>query len=291
MKKHLKGFIIGIVVLVILLGPGKNFLIKGAVEGAVSLITGLKLSIGKLDVGLSSTQMDIEGLKLFNPKGFQDKVMVDLPKIFVDYRLGEILKGKIYLEKMELYLREFSVIKNEKGELNLDTLTALSKPKPGEPAKKPETKKKAEEIKMQIDSLVLRVDKVIYKDYSGGGSPKVQEFSININEKFQNITSPNKLVSLILYKVLMGTTIGRLANIDLGSLEGAASEVLATGQKMASQVGEQAKAAADMTQKAAAEAGAKVSGEIGALGEKTSETADAAKEKAAKLLKKLPFGN
>ena len=89
---------------------------------------------------------------------------------------------------------------------------------------------KAPEI--QIDSLTLKVGKVVYKDYSKGGEPSVQEFNINLDERYQNIDDPNKLVSLIIVKALANTTIAKLTNFDLKGLEGTIGDTLASAQKV-----------------------------------------------------------
>jgi len=86
---------------------------------------------------------------------------------------------------------------------------------------------------MQVDVLELKVGKVIYKDYSKGAQPAVQEFNLNLNERFTDINDPNKLVGVIVAKALANTTIARLANFDLKALEGTLGDTLATAQKLA----------------------------------------------------------
>lgn len=287
MKKNLKWTIVGLVSILILLGPGRDLLVRVAVENGVHLITGLNLHIGKLRVALLGSKVDIVNLRLHNPKDFQDKIMVDMPEISVDYRIAPLLKGQVYLDNVVIHLKEFSVVKNKDGVLNLDSLKTLQPQK----QKAPETKKKQAKLNLQIDSLRLIIEKVYYKDYSTGGEPAIKTFSLDIDEEFKNINDPNKLVSLILFKVLTGTTIGRLVDVDMTALKSTAADALATGQKVVSAAGDKAKVAAG---KFSSEVGKN----LGTMKEKTSnateqakETAGAAKEKAGELLNKLPFGD
>ncbi|MDB4349489.1 hypothetical protein OAA99_00885, partial [Omnitrophica bacterium] len=120
-------------------------------------------------------------------------------------------------------------------------------------------------------------------------TPTVQEFNINIDEKYENITNPYALVSLIIVKSLAGTTIARLADIDLRGLQTTISDTFATAGEAATEAAAQAEVAlkesAQKTNAAARQAAKK--------------TEEAAKEAAASIKKtteelkdkfKLPFG-
>lgn len=252
---------------------GKNMIIKTSVTTGVRAVTGLKLSIKSMNVGVFKSLIGINGLQLHNPEGFEDKIMVDLPEIYVDYNLGAILGGKVHLEEVRLHLKEFIVVKNEAGELNLDSLRVV---KEAEELKKGDTgKEKTEMPDIQIDLLELRIDKVIYKDYSKGTPPKERVFNVNIDERYEDITDPKSFVRLIIVKALKNTTIASLTNFDLGKLQrgisGTVKKTAAIAQKTAGK---------------AIEAGKDL------IDGKTSEAAKEAVGKAADTIKKfLPFGN
>ncbi|MFC1590557.1 hypothetical protein ACFL42_03605 [Candidatus Omnitrophota bacterium] len=233
MNKILK-IVIGIIIVVLVLSFFKDVIIKTSVEKGVQVVTGLKLRIQGFKVGIINTLVGIKGLQLFNPAGFKDRVMLDMPEIYVDYDLPAALKGKVHLSEMRINMKELVVVKNEKGELNLDSLRVVQAEKKGA-GQKMKGAPMGAIPEIQIDKLSLKIGKAIYKDYSKGGKPSVQEFDVNLDETYTNITNPYKLFSLILVKTLMNTTIARLANFDLGPLKGAVSETLATAQKVATQ--------------------------------------------------------
>ena len=201
LKKIGFGILIGIVVLIVVLIVGRNIIIKSAVTTGVKAVTGLNLKIDKMNIGFAKTLLGIEGMVLENPSEFPDKVMMDLPEIYVDYDLGAMLKKKVHLSEVRLELKEFIVVRNKEGKLNMDSLTAIQSGKTTETPKKEEKEAKpAEKIDLQIDLLKIKIGKVIEKDYSAGGEPKIKEHNINIDETFENITDPNQVVNIILAK-------------------------------------------------------------------------------------------
>ncbi len=205
---------VGLVVLV----AARNLLIKAAVTGTVKAVAGLDLRIQHLDVGFMATRFDVQGLQLLNPPEFAaDRVMVDMPELYVDYELGPLLRGQVHLKEVRLNLRELTVVKNAQGHVNLNSLQAV---KAGhEQAEGPA--KAAAPVKppaIQIDQLELRVGKVVYKDYSSG-TLQVREFPVNLHERFRNINNPYVLAGVIVSRSLAKTTIAQIVHFDLGSLQ------------------------------------------------------------------------
>ena len=269
-----KIIIIPAIVLAILIALffGKNMIIKTSVTAGVRAMTGLKLSIRSMDIGIFKTLIGINGLQLYNPSGFVDELMIDVPEIYVDYNLGAFMKGRTHLEEVRLNLKEFIIVKNEAGELNLDSLKVVKAEEEEEvidEGKKGGTKMP----ELQIDVLELRIDKVVYKDYSKGTPPKVKEYNVNINERFENITDPKTIVRLIIFKALKNTAIASLTNFDLGKLQKGLTGTIKKTAEMALE-----------TPGRAIEVGKEA-------GEKIKETARETVEKAADTIKKLfPFG-
>lgn len=158
--------------------------------------------------------------------------MLDMPEIFVSYDLPSIMKGKVYLPELRVSLKEFLVIKDKQGKMNLDAITGLAASKEGVKKEEP-SKAKAPAPEIQIDSFKLHLGKVIFKDYSKG-APSVREFDIGLNEEYKNITNPNTLVGLIVMKVMLNTPIAALSNFDMGGLEDSVAGALASSKKLAS---------------------------------------------------------
>jgi len=213
MKKILI-FLVILLIAFIGLFLAKNLIAKKAVTAGVKASTGLALNMGSMDVGILSTLIGINELTLLNPSGFPDRVMVDMPEIYIDYNLSAFLKKKVRLEEVRLNLEKFFVIKNRKGELNIDSLKGI-----GGEEKTDIPPKQTKAPPVQIDILKLKIGQVVYKDYSKGEKPKVRTFDVNIDERFENITDPQSFARLIVMKALMRTNIANLADFDLGKLK------------------------------------------------------------------------
>ncbi|MDD5644716.1 MAG: AsmA family protein [bacterium] len=248
----MKKFLLTVIVIILVIAAGlivfKDTIIKGAIEKVVRDTTGLHLTMETLTVGLQNQTVDIKELKLRNPSDFEDKIMFDFPEIYVDCDVKAIMEKHVHLEDMTIHLRELSVVKNSKGELNLNALKAVAREgeKPAEEKKAPA--KEAKETKpmtWQIDKLHLKIEKAVYKDYSKGKTPEVYSFDINIDEQFENITDPYKLVVLLVTRTLAKTTIAQLANFNLKALEGSVSGIVAGVQEQATQAVDQLKKIAD----------------------------------------------
>ena len=268
-------------VVLIALFFGKNILIKTSVTAGVKAMTGLKLSIRSMNIGVFKTLIGINELKLHNPSGFEDDIMMDLPETYVDYNLGTFMAGKMHFEEVRLNLKEFLVVKNADGQLNLDSLRVVKETEGEEVEKDDEKKEKTKMPDLQIDLLDLKIGTVIYKDYSKGTPPKERVFNVNIDERYENITDPQSFVRLIVLKALKNTTIASLTNFDLGKLQrGISGTVKKTAEMVQEAKGraiEAGKDAAKGTVDKAAEAG--------------KDAAKGTVDKAADTIKKiLPFG-
>lgn len=236
MKKIL--VILAIVLVVLFLS--KDFIVSTIITTSVVSFADLPVDVKSVKVGIFKSTVEIEGFKLYNPKKiFKDRVMADIPQLYIDYDIGSLLTGTKHLRTVRLNLKEFDVIKNENGELNLDSLKAIESKRGG-----PSGIKK--DFKFKIDVLELKIGKVVYKDYSKGAPPLVKEFEIGLNERYENITNPYAFASLVVFKALANTSISQLANFDLRPLKDVSYDAIINATKVVSDAaGEAVKKAAE----------------------------------------------
>jgi uncharacterized protein involved in outer membrane biogenesis len=183
-----------------------------------------------MDVGLLASKVDITDMQLLNPAGFPDKVMIDIPKFLVDIELASFFKQRVHIQTLALDLKELMVERNKERKLNLAALKSVSEKqqKGKKPVEQEGAKKARKAPQVTIDTLILKIGKVTYKDYSWGEKPFTKTFTIGINEVYRDITDPKKLVNLIIVRALQGTDIAQLANFDLGTLKADVSDTLKT---------------------------------------------------------------
>jgi len=235
------GIVVGIIVVIfVLLLVFKNILIKLAIEQGTKKATGLELTIGAMDVGLLASKVDITDMRLLNPAGFPDKVMIDIPKLLVDVELASFFRQRKHVETLELNLKELMVVRNKERKLNINSLTALGKKKQEEqkPVEQKEAKPEGKAPQVAIDKLILKIGKVTYKDYSLGETPFTKTFTIGVNEVYRDVTDLDKLVMLIIVRALEGTGIAQLANFDLGTLKADVSDTLQKGVSGVTEAGQ-----------------------------------------------------
>lgn len=213
--KLLKKLLFLIIFLLVILVLARNYVVKIGAEQFVKKQTGLPLKMEGINIGLVDTKVDIDDLKLYNPPNFEEKLMVNIPDVYVDYNLPEIIKGNVHLNEIRFHLNEVIIVKNKAGQTNIDTLKALQQPKadgeaPKSEESKPTSKKKGKEY---IQQASLRVDRFTYKDYSGDGEPKIITKDIGFNKTYKEIDSFNKLVALIVVDATLSAGLSDLVNI------------------------------------------------------------------------------
>lgn len=267
----------------------RNTLARVLIETGVKTVTGLPLKMGGLDLNFGNEFVKIDDLKLFNPAGFPDEAMVNIPEIYVAYDFAALLKGRAHLRELRFALDEFSVVRNEKGVLNLDTLKSLSKaPAPGNGAPAPAPSKSTPKPKVQIDLFNLKVGRVFFKDYTGG-QPSVKTFHIDLNETYKDIQDPDALVRLIVARALMNTSIGMITNFDVAGLQSSVTGIAAGSLKTAQELA--GKSLNELTSKAGVLKNSAMSGSLlkdagGAGTEVVSEAGSAAKDAASLVTSK-----
>jgi hypothetical protein len=226
------------VLLIALVGVllGKNLIAKAAVIGGAKAMTGLNVQVRDLDVGFPRTAVRIQGLRVMNPSGFPDPLMLEMPEIFVDYDLGAFVKGKAHLETVRLNLKELNVIRSADGKLNLDSIRAIQSGQAPGKAQRSAPPGRAPEF--AIDVLELKVGKVVFKDYTKGPAAQVMVYDVRIDERYEHITNPYTFAGLVISRALFKTTVGRLTGFDVAGLQaGVANALKASAGQLGSVVG------------------------------------------------------
>jgi hypothetical protein len=268
----------GIAVALVALWVLKDVAASAVIAGGIKAVTGLGTKIGRVSVGLLNTSIGIRGLQVQNPRGYQDRLFVDVPEIYVNYKVLPLLRGKAHLEEVRLHLKELHVVKTAQG-VNLNAVKALG-PATAKGQAQPAPAQGMPNL--EIDVLALKVGKVVYRDETTSPAT-VKEFAVNLDERHEHITHPTILAGLIVSRALMKTTVAQLANFDVAGLQAVVTQGL---RESAGRVAETTGALADRVTK---DAGAMTRGAAGV----TREAAGAAQEavgEATGMVKKI-FGN
>ncbi|HUI05482.1 MAG TPA: hypothetical protein VL486_00595 [Verrucomicrobiae bacterium] len=200
MKKFLRWLGIGLLVLAVVLILGRNVIARLSVEVGTKKLTGFPLEIGSVNVGLLNGKLDVRNLKLMNPPDFEEKMFVDLPEFRMDYRLGSMLAGAPHINDMLVNLKQIVVVKNAKGESNVQRLKGVtsSSSGTGSDSAKTETGKKTS---YRVDQLRIHIGTVTIEDYSKG---KLSERTIplNVDATYKDITDSTDITRLVLMTMM-----------------------------------------------------------------------------------------
>ena len=215
-----KKILTGIVVLIVILILVKDQLIKSAITSQGSKILGAQVKLDSASAGFLNQSIQLKGLKVYNPTGFPNEVMLDIPEIGGEFDVASFLKGKLHLPLVIVNLKELVVIRNQEGKLNVDSLNVI--PQKGATKEvKTEERKESKPLSMQIDQATLNLGKVIVKDYTKGEPPAIQAYDIGVNKTFKNITSAEQFVTLVLVQAMGPTALKNAAIYGAASVLGA----------------------------------------------------------------------
>lgn len=112
MKKALKILVV-VAVVFLVLGLAKNVLIQTVLGTTLSKAAHVPVSIGSTDAKLLASSIRLKNVRVSNPKGFQDNIMIDIPQIYIDFDPRAFTKGVAHFEEVRLDLKEVIVIKNK----------------------------------------------------------------------------------------------------------------------------------------------------------------------------------
>lgn len=212
MKKTLI-VVLAVALTLVLIVLSRDNIIRTGISLQMSNMLGAKVSIGGFSMSLFKQTITIKDFRIYNPKGFPRGKLLDLPLIFIDYDLKELLARKLHLHNISIELKEASVIRDKAGNLNFDALKVAKKDK--------EEKKEPPSMAFKIDLLRLNLDKVVFEDYSRGEKPWIEVYNLGAKDRqYKNINGAEQLVSLLLVESLRPTAIKSAAIYSVASIAG-----------------------------------------------------------------------
>ena len=234
MKKRAALFTILILVVIFGFSAARDIMIKKTIESAVSVATDLKVTIKTLKTSVPGTYISIKDLYILNPDSFDDRIMLVAPEIYVDFDFPAFFRKQVHLYDVRINLKELTIIKTDGGGTNLDYIKNLRRKEKGAVKQK----KSPARTNLLIDQLALKVGKVVYKDYSGGGKPDVSEYNININAKYKGLTDGDEIIRTVIGRSIMNTAIEHLLDVrkfkdsTLGTIENGKDILKKTGEEL-----------------------------------------------------------
>lgn len=229
--KLIKWLLILAVLLVVVGVLARNFIVRTALQIGTRQATGFPLNIGAVDIGLLNGKLEVRDLKLTNPQDFDEKRFVDLPRLYVNYEIGSMLRRQPHVREMDVNLNELVIVKNAAGEYNAMKLKNMAA---GDTAAKNEKK-----TPYRVDVLHVKVGTVLVRDYSKG-SPTERVYKLNLDVTYKDLTETTDISKLVLATVLKNVGIPDLAGFGdqlnkqlggaLGNVKGVTDNLQKTGK-------------------------------------------------------------
>jgi len=189
MKKLLRGVLLALVILLVVLFLSLNLIARLSVEYGAKKVTGFPLDVGSVNLRLFRSTVDVRNILLKNPSEFDEPLFVDLPDLFIAYRLGSLFSGRPHINNMAIEIKTLTIVKNKKGESNAAKLKGV-------------LSSGGSSSKYTIDTLRLKFSgEAIIKDYT---KPKMVErrIKLRVDRTYHDVTETTPITRLALNSII-----------------------------------------------------------------------------------------
>jgi uncharacterized protein involved in outer membrane biogenesis len=162
----------------------KDQMIKSVVTAMASRVTGAPVHMDGFALNILNSTAHISGLKIYNPQGFPEGILVSCPRIDVIYDRATMFKEKKHFFVVNIELAEMGLTRNKEGKLNVDSLNVVES--------------HSASVPIQIDLLTLAIGKIVSKDYRNGTEPDVRVYNVNRHKSYKSIPTAQQLVALVM---------------------------------------------------------------------------------------------
>lgn len=241
--KIVKKCLIGLVIVLAGLFLFRNALLKAGIVQGVKFLPGFTAKVDAISLDLFRTDFVIEGLTIFNPATFQEKIFCDLPRLEVQCNVFETLRTKkLTFEVIEFNMQQCIIAKNTQGVTNVGLLASTGRPAATKEAaskqqapvsKKPAAQKAGKGPDLLIKKFILSLHKVGYID-EGASVAGNRVFDLRLEQEvFENVRNIPAVGSIIMWEILKNTTLGRIPlGIDTGALQENMMSIAGAGKQL-----------------------------------------------------------
>ena len=177
----------------------RQIIAQKAVETVFKQTTGFPIQIQSLQISPWHSRFAADGIQLFNPPEFSERLFADIPRLYVDYEFGSLFCARAQITRADLHIREVVIVKNTNGHSNIEQLRGLSMR---------ETEGRSVPRPFQIDTLNLEIGRVVTKEYNKDGLCKESTRVLDMTVSFRNVTERTDINRRIFYAVLRRVWFG-----------------------------------------------------------------------------------
>jgi hypothetical protein len=158
-------------------------MLKWVIAERAQKTLGLRLEIKDLAVRWMKGDIQISGLAVAGPQGFEDDTLMTADTVYLALDWATVLSDRPRFNKVFLHIAEITVVRNASGAINFEQVrdNARQQASVGKQGTRAD-KGGPEGNDVFIRQGTLRLEKVTYKDYSGGTQAFVRSFPMPVSE-------------------------------------------------------------------------------------------------------------
>jgi hypothetical protein len=217
MKKIIFFLIASILIVFAVVIVFRDALIKTGLEKGINRLVGQKLNVESIETNLFSTDFKAINLSVYNPSGYTETLLLEMPEFFANIELLDIIKGLIHFSELTINIKQINVEKDKSGVLNTDHFKAVEK------KDKTEVTNGNKQQDFLVNKLTITIGTIKYKDNTKN-PPLDKEYNVNMTKTFVDVSSAEQIVSEIKTEVF-NKLISEGINIALKGAE----ELIKTG--------------------------------------------------------------
>ena len=162
---------------------------QALIQNRLSKTTGLSVNMTSVHFGLTRPHFVIKNLEFANPKGFPAAPLAQISNVEAKYSPVSILLGRPHFRKVRIDFKEFRLIRNDKGNLNLPLIPV------------------AVSSGTTIDEVELNLNSLTYTDLSTG-QPTQQVFNLGlVNSVYRNVKGVLGIEEILGWEILKRTGV------------------------------------------------------------------------------------
>ena len=190
------------------------------IEDKIEERTGFKVDFNDVDLNFFTGELQLNGTKIENPRGFPQELFLKVREVTLDLDLSSLLRDRKVIEEMVVDIDELNYVRNTDRKLNLRQFLGAIRVAFDEFVKRVESKG---DFRYLIERCRVRLLNVSYVDHSRPNS-RERRFQPNFRIEIEEITDLEQIV-IPLARELQEIGLGILADplkdslADIESLE------------------------------------------------------------------------
>jgi methyl-accepting chemotaxis protein len=205
--RHFKVALIIFVILLVSLFVFEHAVLVAFAKNGLKYLVDLDTHMNRIIVDPLRTTVTIRGLKIYNPPGFKDKILANVPLIVIDFNPRTIFEEGVFFNKIDVDIKELNIIRNKDNVVNLSQVKALT------PQEKP---KKV--LPFNLARYEIEIEKVRYINYMKEDPERVKEIDLNLKEEYKDVKVADNLANVIAFKIFFNGKIGNIG-VDIQKIQ------------------------------------------------------------------------